>query len=271
MALAEQISNTRVLKQALKRVLPARVQAGIRAYRARNQPDLRLIRALCDRARGSIEVGAMNGIFTFFIEWNSAWAVAFEPHPVLYQRLCGAFGPTVQVMPYAISDQAGTATLVLPHWHGEDQFGRATLEPAATAEFEPRTAVVETRTIDELNLAEIGFMKITAEGHELAILRGARTKIASDHPNIMVTLQDRLKPRLREDATAWLWELGFDGFFILNRELHPMSDFHSDLQRAENAPQPGGSSQAEYIFRFVFVHQSRPEVVDRLRAVPESC
>jgi FkbM family methyltransferase len=207
----------------------------------------------------------MNGIFTFFIEWNSAWLAAFEPHPILYHRLRDGFGPTVQVMPYAVSDRDGTATLVLPHWHGKDQFGRATLEPAATAEYQPQTVVVETRTIDGLNLAETAFMKITAEGHELAILRGARTKIASDHPNIMVTLQNRLKPRLREDATAWLGDLGFDGFFMRNRELHPMSNFHSDLQRAENAPQPSGSSQAEYIFRFVFIHQSRAEVVDRLR------
>jgi len=207
----------------------------------------------------------MNGLFTFFIEWNSAWVVAFEPHPILYHRLRGGFGPTVQVLPYAISDQAGAGAFVLPHWHGEDQFGRATLEPAATAEFEPRTIVVETRTIDELNLAQIGFMKITAEGHELAILRGARTKIASDRPNIMVTLQDRLKPRLREDATAWLGDLGFDGFFLRNGALHRMSDFHRDLQRPENAPQPDGSFGAEYIYRFVFVHQSRPEVVDRLR------
>jgi hypothetical protein len=111
---------------------------------------------------------------------------------------------------------------------------------------------------------KIGFMKITAEGHELAILRGAQTTISSDRPNILVTLQDRLKPRLREDATAWLGDLGFNGYFMRNRALHPMSDFNSDFQRPENAPQPGVSSQAEYIFRFAFVHQSRPEVLDAL-------
>jgi hypothetical protein len=108
-------------------------------------------------------------------------------------------------------------------------------------------------------------MKITAEGHEFAILRGAHTKIESDRPNILVTLQDRLRPHLRKDATSWLGDLGFDGYFMRNGALHSMSDFHADFQRSENAPQPGVLPHAEYIFRFIFVHQSRPDVLEVLR------
>src|SRR5262245_15200321 len=141
----------------------------------------------------------------------------------------------------------------------------SSLETDAVAEFEPVSFVIETRTIDGLNLGEIGFMKITAEGHELSILRGARRTIESDHCNLMVTLQNRLKPGLREDATAWLEDRGYDGFFMRNGTLHPVRDFSPHFQLPQNAPQPDGFRAGEYIFRFVFVHQSRPEVIDRLR------
>ena len=283
--IADQRSKIKAAKQALLRFLPKRARFGLNASRARYlrvyEPELRLVGPLCDRRLGSIDVGAMNGHFTFFMEWTSAWVAAYEPHPILFRQLCGAFGPTVKVMPYAISDRSGTTPLMLPHWEGKDQLGCATLEAQAPAHFEPRTITVETRTIDELDLGKIGFMKISAEGHELAILRGARAKILSDRPNMIVALQNRLKPGLREDAIAWLAGLDYDGFFIRNmtgastgqfsirtfhpdRTLHPVRDFVPDLQRPEHALQPDGSQRGEYVWKFVFVHRSRPEVIDRL-------
>jgi hypothetical protein len=56
-------------KQTLLRTLSARARIGFRAYRARywrvHQPELGLIGSLCDRTRGSIDIGGLTGLFTF--------------------------------------------------------------------------------------------------------------------------------------------------------------------------------------------------------------
>ena len=79
------------------------------------------------------------------------------------------------------------------------------------------TVQVETRTLDSFHLENVGFLKIDVEGHELAVLRGARgTLAANDYPPILFESwrPDREQEgipavKLREELFSFMQGLGY--------------------------------------------------------------
>ena len=54
-----------------------------------------------------------------------------------------------------------------------------------------RILEVPTRTLDSFGLSDVGFLKIDVEGHELALLAGARRTIESSRPVVFVESESR--------------------------------------------------------------------------------
>ena len=155
---------------------------GVRVWRgeAGGEPELRLLPALCDHHRLSVDVGANEGGYAWHMRRFSRGLYVFEPLPELAARLSSGFAldRRVHVQQVALSDKSGTAQLRVPGSKKGLNTGLATVEPANNSLGEEVSCFdVQLRTLDSYALRNVGFIKIDVEGHELAVLRGGRELI----------------------------------------------------------------------------------------------
>jgi FkbM family methyltransferase len=230
-----------------------------RLSRANYEREMELLDLLCDRNRPGLDVGAKVGMYTYRIRQHSSEVVAFEPIPMFNQILRAVFeGKRGRVEPYAVSNQPGTAKLRLPYAHdGTPKYGRSTIDPdnrfdpeiiARTDELE-----VETRRIDDYDLADVGFIKIDVEGHELAVLAGAAATLARHKPNLLIECNDEHQPDAVKRLGAWLDSHGYTAMFLDNHELCPIDEYQRDVHWTTHE-----------IENFIAIHRSRPDVLEQL-------
>jgi FkbM family methyltransferase len=184
--------------------LPAAVSLRLRADRNMRRlfglhAPADLIIGLVPRGRNAVDVGANRGIYAYWIGQRALKVDAFEPQPILARYIRAAHLANVRVHEVALSDHAGSARLLIP---GDDGLARvASSDPgdafsaAAEAELGTTTDIgIQIRTLDSFKLADVGFLKIDAEGHELAVLEGAHETIAASRPVIFVESEARHTP-----------------------------------------------------------------------------
>jgi len=112
----------------------------------------------------------------------AAQIVCFEPVPAAYARLQHfvAGDQLVRTHPLALSDAPGEAMI---HLHGSIE--QCSITPALLAQLDPAAprlrVPLETLTgfCARQGIARIDLLKIDVEGHELAVLRGAREMLAA--------------------------------------------------------------------------------------------
>lgn len=234
---------------------PRLAHAILRIYGANYEREMELLGALCDRACTGIDVGAKVGMYTYRILDRSSHVIAFEPVPLFNRMLMQTFAaPRGRIEPYALSNCRSSTTLRMPYRaNGGPEFGRSTIEPANRlahhkiahhAELE-----IETRTLDEYRLDNVGFIKIDVEGHELAVLEGAEQTLGSSRPNMLIECNDDHQPDGAPRLARWLAGHDYDGYFVLGRQLVSIARYvHAD------------HGQRLGIENFICIHRSRPEV-----------
>lgn len=215
-----------------------------------------LILGLVPRSRNAVDVGANRGIYTYWMGKRAVCVDAFEPQPALASYIRSARLRNVRVHETALSDHAGIAKLLVP---GDDGLARLassdttdTVSAAAEAQLGVSTSLgVQTRTLDSYNLIDVGFLKIDAEGHELAVLRGANETIMGSRPVVFVESEARHAP----GAPANVIELMLDRYgygraaFVRRWELVDIEKF--DVERDQLALLPNFMNPA-YVSNFVF-------------------
>jgi len=230
-----------------------------RLRRANYEREMELLDLLCDRTRPGIDIGAKIGMYTYPIRKHSSEVIAFEPIPMFNRILRAVFaGKRGRVEPYAVSDQRGTAKLRLPYAHdGSPKYGRSTIDP--DNRFDPEIIArseeleVDTRRIDDYDLADVGFIKIDVEGHELAVLAGAKATLARHKPNLLIECNDEHQPDAVKRLGSWLDSHGYNAVFLDHHQLLPIDEYQRDVHWTRHE-----------IENFIAIHRSRPDVLDRL-------
>lgn len=173
-----------------------------------------------------VDVGANIGITTLISASRfgaTGRGYAFEPNPEMAVRLRRHLAlnsiDNVQVLPYALAEQDGTATLSLPGNHS----GRGTLtgQPKTDA----RSLSVEMRCGDDLlrglDPRRPTVIKMDVEGYECRALRGMSRTLDLPGVAILVEVTDHLLRRIGDSALLLyeqLWEKGFEPFRIQLRQ-----------------------------------------------------
>lgn len=204
---------------------------GVRAHDVAQptvEVELSVAPRLCNPEKISLDIGADLGGYASLICSYSARCIAFEPrqeNAASIRNLAANKGLRIAVEPVALSDTEGMTELrVLTR-----DPGRSTIEPSNNLEDSdgsPRSSVsVIKKCLDSYGLKNVGFIKIDVEGHELAVLVGARNTIEASMPNLLIEIEERHSPGAIDAVGLFLTGLGYEGFFIVNGEVRPFSEF----------------------------------------------
>jgi FkbM family methyltransferase len=141
------------------------------------------ITRLLDPGELAVDVGANVGYMTAIMAGRvgpTGRVISYEPHPVIHQILAAnverwkAVAP-ITVIQRAVSERAGRMNLHIPEAF-DGNCGVASLEDIGGD-----VQQVETQRLDDSfdSNSVIAFLKIDVEGHELAVLEGARGLLKS--------------------------------------------------------------------------------------------
>lgn len=169
-------------------------------YLGKGEPELALLPRLVDPGKVAIDIGANIGDFLDVLARHANRAIAFEPNPVCLAHLRAIELEHCEIVDIALSDSSGMAMLKVPV-EAAEVTGLGTIaaanNPVTGAESRLRTHEVRTARLDEvigehLRPGEtIGFIKLDVEGHEHAVLEGAKATIEKHRPIVMVETEYR--------------------------------------------------------------------------------
>jgi FkbM family methyltransferase len=214
----------------------------------RGEREVRLLPHLVDPERISIDVGANKGVYTYFLARWSRHVHAFEPNPKLFSMLRRTMSrsPAATLSPLALADRSGEAELRVPLQSGGYSNQGSSLSTVKVPD-NFRAVTVRTARLDDLDISDIGFMKIDVEGFESQVLRGARGAIARDRPVLLIEMEERHRHQPIESAIAEVEALGYRGVALRRDKLIDLADF--DAERFHRKP----VSHADYINNFIFL------------------
>ena len=149
------------------------------------------------RAAGAelvVDVGANTGFYSLLAVAVSPdiRVTAYEPLPYVRDMLaaniaCSPDRDRITVLPYALSDFSGTGTLFVP----DAAHGLVETSASLAATFKDGALSrqqVGVATLDALHTGapRVAVLKVDAEGHDLQVLRGARSVLLRDRPTVFV-------------------------------------------------------------------------------------
>lgn len=153
--------------------------------RPEHNGELWLLKKFLPGAKVILDIGANAGDWTRLARAHhpapgSAKFYAWEPFPATAAKLRATLGDTAEVIEAAASDHDGTAEIWISPCDStlNSLHQRDTLEAALGIPPAREKVTITTRTLDsfcaERGIAQIDFLKIDVEGHEVAVLRGFR-------------------------------------------------------------------------------------------------
>jgi FkbM family methyltransferase len=195
---------------------------------AEAEDELKIVPFLCSPEKISLDIGADQGGYALLLCNYSIECIAFEPSPdraAIIRNVAAAKGLPITVETVALSNHEGTAELRML----VNDPGRSTIESLNSLndpDGSPTISVnVPAKRLDDYGLKSVGFMKIDVEGHEIAVLEGARKTIEASKPNLLIEIEERHHPGALQAVRSFLATLGYEGFYVLDGQVHPFADF----------------------------------------------
>ena len=239
------------LKERLKTLF---VPAGLNLHyltkreKKKGEREFRILPLICPRGRVALDVGANIGIWAYEMRKYASFIHAFEPNPKLFAMLkAGIAGQNVSLHPIALSDRTGDSQLMVPKGKRGYSNYSATLNHETVRGATYRATQVSTSRLDDLHIANVGFIKIDVEGHEMEVIRGAKETILSSRPNMIIEMEERHTKRPIDDDIQEIEDLGYDSFCMINGVLERVKNI--DLDAHHRSP----VRRADYIFNWIFM------------------
>jgi len=212
----------------------------------RGERELHLVRWLADPLRVSVDAGANRGVWTEMLRRHSRRVVAFEPNPKMFAELRRCARAGVEAHPFALSDRSGTADLLVPRNDRGYSNQGASLSMTRIGDGRFATVTVETRRLDDLDLGPVGFIKVDVEGHEIAVLEGARETLRRDRPTLVVEIEERYNTSTIAELLRAVCDFGYFAACLQHGRLRPAAGL--DLAACHSRP----ASRADYVFNWIF-------------------
>lgn len=235
-----------------------------------DEAELRLLPALCEPDRLAIDVGANYGAYSYPMLGHAGGVLAIEPNPAMLAVLRHRFRHAVaagrmRIEACAIGEADGAATLEVP------VEAPALASVTASGHHPPGHLVrheVTMRCLDGLVDRPVAFIKIDVEGHEGAVLRGARGLIRRDRPSLLIEAEDRHHLGSPAEIRRLLEAEGYAGYFLADGRLCPIARFSPEQHQRRDALNAAGTARlpgTTYINNFLYF--GRPEATARASAL----
>jgi FkbM family methyltransferase len=226
-----------------------------------------LVSLLCDKQKTSLDIGANMGHYSYYMAKFSRDVIAFEPNQDLWKDLRRLLGRRVHLESAALSRTSSKSVMRIDHHNT----GVSTIEEKNDLYcVADRSAVVtreiETRTLDSFNLSNIAMIKIDVEGHEEAVLEGARDTLRRNQPVLIIESEDRNNQGAPRRIAESLAALGYLGFYLKDRRLCDFSTL-----RTEDTDPGNLDSGLPYINNFVFIPATQPATIEHVKAHLATC
>lgn len=236
------------------------------------EPEVALLPLLSDSDRIAVDAGANKGVYLYHLCRHFQRVVAFEPLPQMARFLEVAKPRNATVHGLALSNAAGEALISLPRGFNE----LASLERTSGSGDEGvdiETHATRLRTLDSFELESVGLIKIDVEGHELAVIEGARGTLERNRPTVLVEVEERHKAGGIARVRAALEALGYEGYYLDGARLLPVALF--DPARDQNPQSLENSVKvSRYINNFIYFERrqaaARVAAINRHLALPRA-
>lgn len=210
----------------------------------RGEAELRRLPQLADPGRVSLDVGANKGVYSHALLRCSRAVHAFEPNPKQFAILRSWAEGRVQLHDCALGDRPGTMDLHVPRSsRGGLSNQGGTLLPVKRA-FE--SVPVDVKRLDDLDLGDIGFIKLDVEGYEREVLAGGAALLARCRPVLLVELEEKHTGRPLPGMVAEICDRGYACTFLRDGAFLPFEQL--DVERQHRKP----ATRADYVYNFVF-------------------
>lgn len=222
------------LKDVLKfKVLPKKTYLRYSArnkYRRadRGEPELRLLPFLVDKNKAAIDVGANTGLYTYFLSQLAKNVYSFEPHKKLADFLVKATDKNVTVFNKAVSNDNSEHVFYTPVINGKKSLNIASFDRESIKQYECEEEIIKSVQLDELDLEDIGFIKIDVEGHELSVLKGAVKTINKFRPVMLIEILPDGKKLTDDKTVAFMREQKYEMFNLHDNILKIITGDNSD-------------------------------------------
>lgn len=148
-----------------------------------------------------LDVGANIGFMSMAMSYSGCSVVAFEPQPELF-KLLEKNCPNVKCLPIALSDRFDVGKMPRIRYGDRGNYGGLGLGMKSDL----GTIDVAMQPLDGMGIADINFIKIDVEGHELQVLKGGTETILRDKPTMYIE-DDR--PEKSVELRKYIKHLGY--------------------------------------------------------------
>jgi FkbM family methyltransferase len=227
--------------------LPVRILHGYRILRHLwlfpFEREVRLIPRFLKSTEVAIDVGANVGLMSTVLARGSLRVIALEPNPYCAEQLRKIGIKNCAVIEAAASDHAGQGILRVPAGHSA--LGSVDRAPGSQGDEADAAYTIALEPLDDVAARlltageKICFVKIDVEGHEYAVLQGARSVLEKHRPTLMIEVEYRHGARVAETFGA-LAKYGYRPYVTLDgAKLVPTSPEDLRARQAdENAAHP---------------------------------
>jgi FkbM family methyltransferase len=220
-----------------------------RGLTVRAMPELRLMRHLVPRGRIAVDVGANIGAVASEIARHARLTYAFEANPMPFHVLRRLRSRRLVPIWAAVGAATAEAEFVIPLSRKGPTNNGGHLRNADAPGADALMLAVPVVALDDLDLGDVGFLKIDVEGHEPAVLDGARRLLERRRPTIFVEHEVSHAGGDFGDVFLRLRELDYEGLFFHQSGLRHLSEFDPDIHQ-----NPAESkAAARYVSNFVFL------------------
>jgi FkbM family methyltransferase len=221
------------MRKLLKSLLSPGILYMYRAHRAYwfGECELQFLKELVPADRVAIDVGANYGEYTYWLEKLSYKVALFEPHPECVEHLKQCVSPSTDIYQMGLSNRSDESVLRIPiDGNSSAVICRASLSNKAVSEFDLLDELsIKLARLDDLNINDVGFIKIDVEGHEREVIEGAEKTIRNFKPNLQVEIEQRHLDCPIQEIFGYIESLGYDSYFYRGKKLTKLVEF--DLKR----------------------------------------
>ena len=174
---------------------------------------LSFVRQFVPANKNIIDLGANIGVHTVvYSNYTSETVYAFEPQPRVFQLLKKIIAsnkcPNVVSKMFGASSKTSDFFMAV-NYEGIQNYGCFQI----TDNTGQPGIMIQCQKLDDMNLKNIGYIKIDIEGHEYEALKGLEKTIKRDMPNIMIEIHDSCPTKIT--TFKLLEDMGYTKFWHL--------------------------------------------------------